>query len=70
MSCDKPNIAVVVLDTLRKDSFDNNFEWLNGQKYGNAWSTSHGTIPGPRLTFYWLLLQRGEHDVRKSNVRL
>lgn len=51
MSCDKPNIAVVVLDTLRKDSFDDNFDWLNGQRYGNAWSTSHGTIPAHASLF-------------------
>lgn len=41
----KPNIAVVVLDTLRKDAFDEHFDWLPGRSFENAWSTSHWTIP-------------------------
>lgn len=40
-----PNIAVVVLDTLRKDAFDKHFEWLPGRRYENAWSPSHWTVP-------------------------
>lgn len=40
-----PNIAVVVLDTLRKDAFDRHFEWLPGRSFENAWSTSHWTVP-------------------------
>lgn len=39
------NIAVVVLDTLRKDAFDEHFDWLPGRRYENAWSTSHWTVP-------------------------
>lgn len=39
------NIALVVLDTLRKDSFDDHFDWLPGTRYENAWSTSHWTVP-------------------------
>ncbi|WP_266077636.1 sulfatase-like hydrolase/transferase [Haladaptatus caseinilyticus] len=39
------NIAVVVLDTLRKDAFDKHFEWLPGKRFENAWSTSHWTVP-------------------------
>ena len=38
-------VAVVVLDTLRKDAFDNHFEWLPGRRFGNAWSPSHWTVP-------------------------
>jgi arylsulfatase A-like enzyme len=38
-------IAVVVLDTLRKDSFDKHFDWLPGVRYENAWSPSHRTPP-------------------------
>lgn len=40
-----PNIAVVVLDTLRKDSFDEYFDWLPGHRFENAHSPSHYTIP-------------------------
>lgn len=42
---DNPNVAVVVLDTLRKDAFDEHFDWLPGRQYENAWSTSHWTVP-------------------------
>lgn len=40
-----PNIAIIVLDTLRKDAFDRHFEWLPGTSFENAWSTSHWTVP-------------------------
>lgn len=39
------NIALVVLDTLRKDAFEEHFDWLPGRYYNNAWSTSHWTVP-------------------------
>ncbi|WP_126663206.1 sulfatase-like hydrolase/transferase [Haloterrigena salifodinae] len=39
------SIAIVVLDTLRYDSFQEHFGWLKGKKYTNAYSTSHWTIP-------------------------
>lgn len=39
------NVAVVVLDTLRYDSFEEHFEWLEGRRFSNAYSTSHWTIP-------------------------
>lgn len=39
------NIALVVLDTLRKDSFGEHFDWLSGVHYENAWSTSGWTVP-------------------------
>lgn len=39
------NIALVVLDTLRKDHFDDHFDWLPGTRFENAWSTSHWTVP-------------------------
>lgn len=38
-----PNVALVVLDTLRKDTFDRHFEWLEGTSYDNAWSTTHNS---------------------------
>lgn len=39
------NVALVVLDTLRKDSFDEEFDWLPGVRYENAWSPSGWTVP-------------------------
>jgi len=42
---EETSIALVVLDTLRKDSFDEHFDWLEGVRYDNAWSTSHWTHP-------------------------
>ncbi|WP_226038881.1 sulfatase-like hydrolase/transferase [Natrinema sp. DC36] len=38
-------IALVVLDTLRKDAFDDHFDWLPGHRFENAWSPSHWTVP-------------------------
>ncbi|WP_435073281.1 sulfatase-like hydrolase/transferase [Halorubrum sp. HHNYT27] len=37
-------VALVVLDTLRKDAFDRHFDWLPGIRYPNTWSPSHGTV--------------------------
>ncbi|PSQ06189.1 arylsulfatase [Halobacteriales archaeon QS_6_71_20] len=45
------NIALVVLDTLRKDAFDEHFDWLPGQRFENAWSTSHWTVPAHASLF-------------------
>lgn len=39
------NVALVVLDTLRKDAFDDHFEWLPGLRFENAWAPSHWTVP-------------------------
>ncbi|WP_135363166.1 sulfatase-like hydrolase/transferase [Halosimplex halophilum] len=39
------NIALVVMDTLRKDSFDEHFDWLPGARYENAWSPGGWTVP-------------------------
>lgn len=41
----RPNVAVVVLDTLRRDRFRKYFDWLPGRFYSRAYSTSHWTIP-------------------------
>ncbi|WP_262180173.1 hypothetical protein [Haloarcula laminariae] len=46
-----PNIAVVVLDTLRKDAFDGHFDWPPSVSFENAWSTSHWTVPAHRSLF-------------------
>lgn len=39
------SIALVVLDTLRKDTFDEHFEWLDGMRYKNAYATANWTGP-------------------------
>lgn len=46
-----PNIAVVVLDTLRYDRFDESFPWLDGTRFTNAYSTSHWTVPAHASLF-------------------
>jgi len=39
------SVALVVLDTLRKDSFDDQFDWLPGVRFENAWSPAGWTVP-------------------------
>lgn len=39
------SVAVIVLDTLRKDIFDKYFSWLPGVHFDNAWSTANYTVP-------------------------
>jgi len=45
------NIALVVLDTLRKDFFDEYFKWLPGRRFENAWSLAHYTVPAHASLF-------------------
>lgn len=45
------NIALVVLDTLRKDIFDEHFEWLPGARFERAFSTSNWTVPAHASLF-------------------
>jgi arylsulfatase len=45
------NIAIVVLDTLRKDTFDEQFDWLPGRRYERAYSTSNWTVPAHASLF-------------------
>ncbi|WP_436926710.1 sulfatase-like hydrolase/transferase [Halosimplex amylolyticum] len=45
------NIALVVLDTLRKDAFDDHFDWLPGVHFDNAWSPSAWTTPAHAALF-------------------
>ncbi|WP_433632031.1 sulfatase-like hydrolase/transferase [Halomicrococcus sp. NG-SE-24] len=45
------NIALVVLDTLRKDYFDKHFDWLPGQRFEHAYSTANWTIPAHASLF-------------------
>jgi len=39
------SLAVIVFDSCRSDIFQEHFDWLDGHKFTNAWSTSHWTIP-------------------------
>ncbi|WP_327050922.1 sulfatase-like hydrolase/transferase [Halomicrococcus gelatinilyticus] len=45
------NVALVVLDTLRKDAFDDHFDWLPGVRFERAFSTSHWTVPAHASLF-------------------
>lgn len=45
------NIALVVLDTLRKDAFDEYFSWHPGVRFENAYSTSGWTVPAHATMF-------------------
>jgi len=47
----RPSIALVVLDTLRKDHFDRYFDWLPGRRYEQAYSTSQWTVPAHASLF-------------------
>ncbi|WP_459195035.1 sulfatase-like hydrolase/transferase [Halosimplex sp. J119] len=39
------SVAVVVLDTLRYDTFEEAFDWLPGRRFTRAYAPSHWTIP-------------------------
>lgn len=45
------NIALVVLDTLRKDAFDRYFDWVPGRRFENAYSTANWTSPAHASMF-------------------
>lgn len=45
------DIALVVLDTLRKDAFDKHFDWLPGRQFENAYSTANWTVPAHASLF-------------------
>ena len=45
------NIALVVLDTLRKDAFDKYFDWLPGKRFERAYSTANWTVPAHASLF-------------------
>jgi arylsulfatase A-like enzyme len=45
------NIALVVLDTLRKDAFDRYFDWMPGLRFENAYATANWTIPSHASLF-------------------
>ncbi|GCF15393.1 hypothetical protein Harman_33280 [Haloarcula mannanilytica] len=44
-------IALVVLDTLRKDYFDKYFKWLPGIRFDNAYTTANWTVPAHASLF-------------------
>jgi arylsulfatase len=39
------NVALVILDSFRFDSFRSSFDWISGKQFTNAYATSHWTIP-------------------------
>lgn len=39
------NVALVVLDTLRVDAFREEFDWLPGHRFEQAWSPANWTVP-------------------------
>lgn len=45
------NVALVVLDTLREDAFEEAFGWLEGARFTRAFSTSHWTVPAHASLF-------------------
>lgn len=45
------NVAVVVLDTVRYDSFEEHFQWLDGIRFPDVYSTSHWTVPAHASLF-------------------
>lgn len=45
------NIALVVLDTLRKDRFDKYFDWIPGKRFDRAYSTADWTVPAHGTLF-------------------
>lgn len=63
-----PDIALIVLDTLRKDYFDEYFDWLPGETIDHAWSTSHWTVPAHASLFTGQYA--GELGVHTRNPRL
>lgn len=44
-------LALVVLDTLRKDAFDRHFEWLPGRRFERAYTTANWTVPAHASLF-------------------
>lgn len=46
-----PSVALVVLDTLRKDRFDEQFDWLPGTRFERAYAPSHYTVPSHASLF-------------------
>lgn len=39
------NVAVIVLNTMRKDVFDEHFDWFPGVRYEEAYSIESYTVP-------------------------
>ena len=48
---EETSVAVVVLDTLRKDAFDRHFDWLPGRRFERAYSTANWTVPAHASLF-------------------
>jgi hypothetical protein len=55
-------IALIVLDTLRKDAFDRHFDWLPGRRFEHAFSTANWTTPAHASLFTgWYASEVGVH---------
>lgn len=63
-----PNVALVVLDTLRKDTFDEFFDWYRGLHFENAYSTGAWTVPAHGSLFTGKY--PSENGVHAENERL
>jgi arylsulfatase A-like enzyme len=67
MNATVTSIALVVLDTLRKDAFDDQFGWLPGTNFEQAYANSHYTVPSHSSLFTGLYpSETGTHA--KSHV--
>lgn len=62
------NVALIVLDTLRKDRFDRYFDWLPGVRFERAYSTANWTVPAHASLFTGL--HPSETGVHAKNVYL
>ncbi|MFC4407871.1 sulfatase [Haloarchaeobius iranensis] len=62
------SIALVVLDTLRKDAFDEHFDWLEGVRFERAYSTANWTVPAHGSLFTGLY--PSETGVHAKNMYL
>lgn len=45
------SVAIVVIDSLRKDAFDKYFDWVPGRHFNNAYSTANWTAPAHASLF-------------------
>lgn len=60
-------VALVVLDTLREDTFDKHFKWIPGLRFTSAYSVSHWTLPAHASLFTGVYpSEHGTHSVSKS----
>lgn len=44
-------VALIVLDTLRKDAFDRHFDWVDGTSFERTYATANWTVPSHATLF-------------------